>query len=239
MKNSKSSILIGFILLCLTLPSTPGRGQVILSLIFGDELNSEKNLFGIHLSGSTNHFSNFPDTQDLRAFNLGLFFTHKFNEKYMLNFDLLAKYQRGVKGIPFYDSGNEDINGIFEGKTGARRINYLSIPVSFRYLASERLFFEAGPQISMRTKAWDVFETEIADDPIEYRHDIRDQVSRFDLGYLAGIGLIIGKDKINALGIRHQKGFTDTLNEQEGSQKHSQWSIYANLPIGRGKMKTK
>lgn len=228
--------------LCLTLfmmtgASQEAKSQVLMSLLFGDDLNSETNLFGIHLNESTNHFSNYSDTKDLRSFNLGLFFGHKFNDKYMLNLEMLAKYRRGVKGIPFTESDNPDINSLFAESTAARTINYLSVPISFRYYHTERLFLEMGPQVSMRLKAWDIFEVEESNDLMEYRRDIRDQVSKFDLGYLIGIGMMIGKDKINAIGIRHHKGFNDALKDQAGSQKHSQWAVYANLPVGRGKMK--
>lgn len=235
--NWKTFILFGLILGFGILTPNKANSQVLMSLIFGDDLNSEKNLFGLHMNESTHHFSNYVTGKDLRSFSMGLFFSHRVNEKWMWNIEMLAKYKRGMKGLPFYDLGDEELNTLFQESTVAKTIKYLSVPFTMRYYRTEKLFLEFGPQVSMRMKAWDIFETREDGNKLTYKHDIRDQINKFDIGYVIGIGLMVGKEHINAIGIRHQQGFSDVIKDTPGNQHHSQWALYANLPIGRGKMK--
>ena len=64
---------------------TTSQAQVIMSLIFGDKLNNEDNLFGIHLDYSWNNMSLSGAQDPMTSFNLGLFYTHKFDENWHLN----------------------------------------------------------------------------------------------------------------------------------------------------------
>ncbi|TDQ19688.1 outer membrane protein with beta-barrel domain [Algoriphagus boseongensis] len=215
-----------------------GNSQVLMSLIFGDKLNSEDNLFGIHLNESLNTISNFEPSQSTSSFNLGLFFSKRMNDKWMLNLEMLAKYRRGANEIPAYSLGDENLDQLFQNTSVTREINYLSLPLSARYFLGERFFLEAGPQISLRTGAKDIFESSEDKDILSYKKDIRDQVNRWDFGYLTGIGFMIGKDQVNTLGIRHHESWSDVLIEEPGKQTNSQWALFVNLPIGRGKMKS-
>lgn len=216
--------------------SSASQAQVIMSLIFGDKLNNEDNLFGIHLDYSWNNMSMTGAQDRLKSFNLGLFYTHKFDEHWHMNVDLMAKYQRGAGAIPTYDLGDASLNTFYAEADVKRRINYFSIPATMRYVFNGAYFLELGPQISVRTNAKDVFDADLAQGDLELEVDIRDEVQRFDFGFLTGAGLYIGKDRINSLGIRYHGGFSDVMKNEAGKQNHSQIAIYANLPIGRGKM---
>lgn len=221
--------------LCMSLASS-SQAQVIMSLIFGDKLNNEQNLFGIHLDHSWNNMSLTQAQDPMNSFNLGLFFTHKFDENWHLNIDLMAKYQRGAAGIPVYDLEDPSLNAFYADAEVLRKINYFSIPASMRYAFKGAYFVELGPQISIRTKAKDIFEASPPQGDLTLEVDIREGVKRMDFGFVSGIGMYIDKDRVNALGLRYQGGFSDVMVDQAGKQNHSQIAIYVNLPIGRGKM---
>ncbi|MBN3581484.1 PorT family protein [Algoriphagus aestuarii] len=211
------------------------HAQVIMSLIFGDKLNNESNLFGIHVDVSSNHISDFEPSKSLSTFNLGLFFTHRWENSWELNVDMLAKYRRGAKGLSPYVLEDPTLTAQFAEADLERRINYLSVPVTFRYHVKNGFFGEFGPQISYRLKARDIFETTTPDGNLELEVDVRDQVQKFDFSLVFGLGTYLGKDQVNAFGIRYHAGLTDVMNQYEGNQKFGQWAVYANLPIGRGK----
>ncbi len=212
------------------------QAQVLLSLIFGDKLNTEENAFGIHLDYSFNNISNLPESNYQGSFNLGLFFSHKFDDHWEMNLDLLAKYVRGAKGIPAYPLLDPSLDSQFSGTRINRRINYLSAPITIRYRNKNGVFLEAGPQFALRTKkAFDYFETDLPDGDLSLKVDIKDQVSQFDISYVFGLGMYIGKDKINALGIRYYGGLINVMKNLESGNKYSQFAIYTNLPIGRAK----
>lgn len=228
-KKAYTLLLVGFLI------HSSLQAQVIMSLIFGDKLNNENNLFGLHMDVSSNQFSNFEPSKSLSTFNLGLFFTHKWENSWEINVDMLAKYRRGVKGLTPYPLQDASLTTQFADADVERRINYLSVPISFRYKVKNGIFGEFGPQVSYRLKANDIFETSPADGDLELRVDVRDQIQKMDFGLIFGVGTYLGKDQVNAFGIRYHAGLTDIMQEVDGSQKYGQWALYANLPIGRGK----
>jgi hypothetical protein len=217
-------------------PST-SQAQVLISLLFGDKLNNENNMFGLHLDYSSNQISGLEPSKSLGTLNFGLFYTHSWENNLELNIGMLAKYRRGATGIPAYSLEDADLTAQFEDTEVTKKISYMSLPISMRYKSPKGLFIELGPQVSYRLKAFDLFEASATSGDLKLDVDIRDQIKKVDFGYLAGVGAYIGKDKINVLGLRYQGGFSDIMINQAGKQTYGQWAVYTNIPIGRGKMK--
>ena len=212
--------------------------QLIMSLIFGDKLNSDKLFFGIHMDESWNNMTSVEGDKALNSFNLGLFFNYKFNDRWRGNLEMLAKYKRGENKIPFYsiDNGGETDNLFNESKV-RREISYLSIPMCIQYVTDYGLYFEFGPQVSYKIKAKDIFVTDTDEGELQFTKKIKKEVTNFDVGCLTGVGYYIGKSKVICLGVRYQMGFIDVMKNIEGNQLNRQWAIYSNIPIGRGKIK--
>jgi len=223
-------------LFCFTTFHSASHAQVLLSLLFGDKLNNEENMFGIHLDYSLNNITHLEQSKYLGAFNFGLFFTHQLDNNWALNVDFLGKYIRGASGIPAYSLLDPSLDNKFSGTTIDRKMNYLSAPITIRYLNSKSIFVEAGFQPSLRTKkTFDYFETSLPDGDLELKVDIDDQTKRIDLSYILGLGVYIGKFKTNVVGLRYYGGLIDVMKNQERGNKHSQFALYSNIPIGRGK----
>lgn len=227
--------VILFALIC-TLP-VKSNGQVLLGLIFGDDLNTESLAFGVHLDQSWNNYSQLDDGDPLRSFNFGLFFSKKLGEHWKGNASFLPVYRRGVSELPPYSLNNQELDISFAEGRVARQVNYLSLPVTIQYVMNFGGFLEVGPQISYRTRARDLFLTTFEGNTLIYENRIDDEVARWDFGWIGGIGIYLGKEKLTALGVRYHGGFTDALKNQPGNQVNQQWAIFANIPIGRGKMK--
>lgn len=226
-----------FLFIILLLVNHCIQAQVLMSLIFGDKLNTEQNAFGIHIDYSFNGITNLEESKaiGLGSLNLGLFFSRKFDDHWAWNMDLLGKYIRGASGIPAYSLMDPDLDTQFSGTHLDRKINYLSALPTIRYLNDKGMFVEAGAQFSWRTKkAKDYFEISVPDGDLLLEVDIRDQINQIDVSYVVGVGALIGKYKVDAVGIRYVGGIVNVMKNQ-GSNKHSQLAIYYNLPIGRGK----
>jgi long-subunit fatty acid transport protein len=207
-------------------------GQIILSLLFGDKLNSESLSFGIHLDYSWNQFTGIEKEKPLKNLNLGLFFTYHINERWHANLEMLAKYKRGADKLPPYDLGNDTLNGLFVDGSFSREIHYLSLPITIQYLLPAGIYAEIGPQFSFRTKAKDVFSADLPEGKLELEKDIRADINRWDMGWLAGVGYRIQRSNGISIGLRYQAGFSDVAKTWNGKQQHRQWGIYANIPIG-------
>lgn len=211
------------------------QAQVLMSLIFGDKLNNENNMFGLQAEYSSNHITSFDPSKSLGTFNLGLFFTHRWENNLELNVGLLGKYRRGATGITPYAIEDSDLTAKFAEGEVKKRINFFSLPATMRFKTEKGIFAELGSQISYRLKAVDIFEVDVPEGDLRLDVDIRDQVKKIDLSLIAGVGMYVGKDQVNAVGLRYHGGITDVLTSEPGKQTYAQWVLYTNIPIGRAK----
>ncbi|MCH4552658.1 outer membrane beta-barrel protein [Aestuariibaculum lutulentum] len=228
MKKYFTSVLILFALLV----SYKAPAQILLGLIFGDDLNSEKLIFGIHLNYSWNDISNLPESGSLNAFNLGLNFNYKISDKFRAQTEMLAKYTRGAGDIPVYSLGDEHLDALYADGKVSREIKYLSIPMAIQYLTAIGVYAEAGPHVSMRIKANDVFEADTPEGSLELKRNIKDVVNLWDFGWIVGVGYYIAPLKTTSVGVRYYGGLSDVM-DGPGKQHHQQWAVYANIPLGR------
>ena len=212
-----------------------GNSQILLSLLFGDKLNSDGLSFGIHGDYSFNKMSNMAGDKSLRSLNLGLFFTWHFSDQWHLNLEMLPKYKRGMRNLPVYAVESDSLNTLFTEGHIDRRIKYLTLPVTGQYMLSNGLFAELGPQLSFRLKARDLLSTSLEDGTLSLEKNIDDQIHRWDIGWLAGLGYRFTKSKLIAVGVRYQGGFSDVEKSIAGKQQHQQWGVYCNLPMGKTK----
>src|SRR5690242_19909376 len=92
------------------------QGQVLISLLLGDKLNSGKIEFG--LDGGVNY----PDIRGLNhsqlkgTLNLGFYFDIKLkNPQWMVHTGVLVKSSMGTSGLPVYLLNNADLDSAFAG----------------------------------------------------------------------------------------------------------------------------
>ena len=222
-------------MICLFLITGTARSQVILSLIFGDKLNSDELMFGLHLQYSWNNLSNMEPSSSLKKFNLGLFLTYKLNDKWQINTEPMAKYSRGASGMTPYTLGDPALDATYTGGSFTRTAGYVGLPITARYLIAERFFIEAGPNIELRINAEDEFKVATPYGDQLLKIDSKDLTSRWDFGFLTGAGTYLGKGKDIALGIRYAPGISDVMKDYDGTQAHQAFYIYTNIPIGRKK----
>ena len=224
------------ILLGLFVLSSRGHGQVLIALLFGEKLNSGKLEFG--LTGGLNlaNISNIPDAKSRAGLNLGLFFNIKLNDNLYVHPEAIPKYPTGVSKVKPYSLNNPGLDSLLSSGDVTRKIKNITVPILVRYRLKGQLFAEAGPQIGLRTKAKDFFES----GDLTYENDIEDHITRFDFGFALGLAQRLRKEPgAMALGIRYYFGVTDTDKFDEGSQKNNVWQINLSIPVGAAKQKQK
>ena len=95
------------------------RSQVLISLIFGDKLNSDKLEFGLSRRFNASNLSNVagnPDTKSLPGFHLGFYFDIKLQESLFIDTGVLVKSPMGDSSIAPYPVGDADLNSCGKGK---------------------------------------------------------------------------------------------------------------------------
>ncbi len=226
-----------FFLLLLAGASTGSYGQVIISLLLGDNLNSGKVEFG--LDGGINYCWQTGVQYDkaLPTFNLGFYFDIKTKHPmWLIHTGVIVKSNMGAAGLPVYPLNNPDLDNSFAAGSVERSLAYFNFPIMIKRKFNNHFFAEAGPMLGLLYAAHDEFSADVNGEPLTYRVDIRDAYRTLDAGLCAGIGYrLMGGNGMN-IGIRGYQGLMDILKTNPGESVTNQ-SLYftVGIPIGAGK----
>jgi hypothetical protein len=226
--NFKPLLLIFFILI-----SANSNAQVLISLLFGESLNSEKIEFGLTGGMNRSNFRDVPDAKGLNNFNLGFYFNINLMENSFLSTGVLVKSNVGATGMATYPLGDVDFDGIFEDGTLTTKINYFYVPIMWQQRIHTRLLLEGGVQTGLRTKAFDIFNVERNGGEVEFEKELGDSFYRLDAGVVGGMGYKLKKDlKSMSVGFLYYYGLVDVKATASQKIRNSSLNLYLRIPIG-------
>ena len=218
----------------------PGHSQVIISLIFGDKLNSDKIEFGLDGGLNWSTLKGLPDANSMIGFNLGFYFDFKLkNPNWMVNTGVIVKSPMGAEGLPVYSLGDDALDSAFSGGTVKRKIRYFNVPVMMKYQFKNHLYAKAGIQLGLRAKAFDEFLNTVKDDDdLKYKLKTRDNYHPLDAGLAFGLGYRLMKGNGMNLGVQYYLGLIDVvIDDTSPNQYNRSFYVTAGIPIGKGKKK--
>ncbi|WP_264565891.1 porin family protein [Flavobacterium sp. N3904] len=224
-----------FIALCFSFQSA--HSQVLLSLIFGDKLNSPNLEFGLEGGANFSTISNLEDAKYATDFNLGFYFDFNLkNPKWMVNTGVIVKSTMGADGLAVYSLNNENLDNVFAGGYVDRTIKYFNVPILIKYKFDNNIYVKAGTQLGLLSKAYDEFKNDYNGEDVEYKNNIRDQIHVIDAGLAVGAGYrLTGGNGMN-LGIQYYYGLVPVLKgDSSPNQFNRSFYITAGIPIGKGK----
>ncbi len=98
--------------------STAANGQVLISLLFGDELNSGNVEFGLDGGLNWTDLKGIDQAENLFGWNLGFYFDIKLSDpSWFLNTGVVVKGNMGADGISVYKLNRDDLDLLFaDGK---------------------------------------------------------------------------------------------------------------------------
>jgi hypothetical protein len=214
------------------------NSQVLISLLFGEKLNTEKLKFGLDGGVNFSNISNIDPSQFKAHFNLGFYFDLllKENTRWYLHTGVLVKSTMGPQGLNIYLTGNADIDSLFLDGKIERKLSYFNVPILVRYKFKNEIFIEGGANLGLLYKAYDNFYTDVIDkEDLTYALEVRDQYRRIDAGVMAGIGYNVLKGTGYNFGLRYYYGLTELMKENNGDpQRNSSIYLFASLPVGAG-----
>ena len=240
--NTKSQrFLLIFTFILIGIIPRQADSQVLLSLIFGDKLNSGKIEFG--LDGGLN-LSNMSNTEGNMAldWNLGFFFYIDLTEKSFLHTGVLVKSQWGTNNLRPYPTGDDDVDSLMlEEGTMDRNISYFNVPISYCHYIYKGVFLEGGFMFGLRSKATDEMRaTSDVGDEVIVKVDISKQMTRLDAGLLGGAGYKFQKGLGVAFGVRYYYGLVEAHTDNWGNKhNNSNLFFFVTAPIGKGKAQRK
>jgi hypothetical protein len=226
----KISILTLFLFFSLT-----PKAQILISLVFGDALNTPKIEFGLVGGLNRSYLTDIPDSKGLNQFNLGFYFHVNVKNNSFISTGVLVKSNVGATGMPVYAIGNADFDSIYQDGTLTKKISCFYVPIMYHHRFNNRWYIEAGPQAGLRTKAFDIFETTLDGDDLAYKKDVKDEYTRLDFGLTGGVGYKTKRIlKSMAVGISYYYGLVNVNKTPDVTMKNSSLNFYMKIPIGLG-----
>lgn len=232
----KSLIIIIISLFCFQ-----ANSQVLISLLFGDKLNSENIEFG--LEGGMNFASlDGISSNSKNYFNLGFYFDFNIKQdpNWIFYTGVIVKSNMGAKNIDVYSLNNTELDTAFSGGSVQRKISYFNVPLVLKRNLNNHFYLGLGGMVSLRSKAKDIFtQTIVDDDDLTYELDIKDKITTLDAGLLGTFNYKIKEGGMNIF-FKYYYGLVN-INKIDAGGKYFNRSIYlgVGIPIGANVKKDK
>ena len=212
------------------------HGQVLMSILFGDKLNTDGLEFGLDTGANWSEISDLDSSSYLRTFNIGFYFDIRLKNQWSIYTGVLVKANMGSDDLTEEDLVFLEVPLQPEDGTYSQRLNYFIVPGMIRYSFPNRIYLEAGPQLALMYKSVVEFYSETDDREILIKDFNEDAIRRFDAGISGGLGYKIKPVGGLTLGLRYYYGLTNVYKGRSGT-KNSSIFLKANFPVGAGKKK--
>ena len=217
------------------------QSQVLVTILFGDKLNSEGLEFGLEGGLNWTNISGL-DTEDYaRKWNLGFYFDIRIKKQWSLYTGVLVKSNFGVNNLTDGDlisleatNYNNLDTTTLEGSY-RQKINSFMVPVLIRYKFKNNLYLELGPQFSLMYNSWVEFESDIEGRDAIIKEYNKEKINKIDVGIIVGMGYQLFRGTGWTLGAKYYYGFVDVFKDVPGT-KNSSIYLKLNIPIGAGEV---
>ena len=211
------------------------HSQILISMIFGEKLNSEGIEFGLEGGFAFMDIGALDADDRLSGFNLGFYFDVRLDGPWRLYTGVLAKSGYGTRGLTDSDLALLQAAPQGEAGTHSQYINSFQLPAFIKYRFPSRIYAEAGPQFGLMYKSWVQFDSDMDGTQTRIRIENKDAISTFDVGGAIGVGYRLKPGPAGmTLGLRYYQGFTNAIKGLSGSRNNF-FYLKFNIPIGAGK----
>lgn len=236
MKNLLRIALISVALSC----SASANSQVLITLIFGDALNTDKIEFGLTGGYNRSYILDIEESTALNNFNLGFYFHIHMKKNSFLSTGVLVKSNVGAKGMDPYSIGDADFDSVFQHSEMTKKIPVFYVPILFHQRFNQRWFIEAGPQLGLIHQSTDIFKVSEFDGDVSYEKSVKDEYKHIDVGLYGGVGYKLKQQtKSISLGVGYYYGLVNVSKNPDYKIKNSSIYFFARIPIIPGKKKKK
>lgn len=225
------------VILILISTSHIGNSQILISLIFGDKLNSDKIEFGLDGGYNLSKMSGFSSGKPLGRLYIGFYFDFLMKGQWYFNTGVLVKSDVGLDGLKEEDVTFFDPTTVYsDSGTYSQRINYFHVPAAVKYKFKNHIYVRLGPQFALRYKGSLRFDGEQNNKTVQINTDNRELFERLEVSAIAGVGYKLRKGEGMNIGVKYMVGLTDILRDDTRSSKNSSFYFYVGIPIGKDKV---
>lgn len=208
------------------------QGQVLLTIIFGDKLNSPTTEFGLNAGASISTLTGIDNSTHTTNLAIGMFFTWKFHERYQFQPELYFSFKGGAEDISPFLIDDPGVELPIDQMDISRTTNYFSLPLLFKAQVINQFRIIVGPQFSLMTSNTDYmyYKVDKKRDLLARQQD-RSEAGRIDIGLSAGIGYKLGKGEGVSIEAKYYLGFLDTSAGSDINSKNRMIILQAGIPI--------
>lgn len=221
------------LLIILLFTGVQTQGQILISLLFGEMLNSDGLEFGLEGGFNWSKISEMETNKSLGTFNLGFYFDIRLKEQWSLYTGVLVKSNLGVNELSDNDLKFLGTDVYEENGDYSQEMRYFLVPALLKYNFENKIYIEAGPQFGLMYNAWVEFNSNVDGKDATIKEYNKDNLNRFDAGIMVGFGYKLNKNNGMSFGVKYYYGLLDVYKEREGT-KNSSIFLKMNVPIGAG-----
>ena len=223
-----------FLLIMLFAFGYQAHSQVLITLLLGDKLNSDKLEFGLEGGYNWATLSGMDAKRPLSTINLGFYFDIQLKKQLRLYTGVLVKSKLGIDNLSANDLTLLQSTTYDEEGTYSQQLNYFLVPILAKYNFKSNMYFELGPQAGLLHKAWVEYNSKIDDKEATVKEYNRDDINRIDFGLMAGIGYKMFQGTGWSFGVKYYYGLVDVYKNRSNT-KNSSLFLKVSIPIGAGK----
>ena len=212
------------------------NAQVLISILFGDALNTEKIEFGLTGGLNRSWIRTIDDAEGMNNFNIGFYFHILMKESSYLSTGVLVKSNVGATGMPTYPIGDPEFDDVYDEGVLTKKIPAFYVPILFHQRFNNRWYIEAGPQLGLIHQPTDIFKVDDYGGDLTYTRKTRGEYQYIDFGFYGAVGYkLMKKTKSTSLGIGYYIGLSDVAKDAYPDIKNSSFYLFCKIPIGVGK----
>jgi len=210
------------------------HSQVLIALLFGDKLSTDRFQLGIRLAGNWQNFMGYGGTDGRFSIGFGIYGTLKLSEGFSLQPELLFKDPRGAEGLSRDAFGNPNLDPLLQNAVVTAKLAYVSLPVLLKYSLTPQLSVGFGPQIGYLSSARNEYvATVYSENDLVFKDDIKSKLNTLDFALAFNLEYCLQKKKAIQIGLRYYLGLTDIYKDNPGdSVRNSVIQVYLGIPVG-------
>jgi hypothetical protein len=212
------------------------QSQILLTVLFGDKLNSDGLEFGLEGGFNFSDISELEANERLSSFNLGFYFDFRLKNQWNIYTGVLVKAKLGDARLSTNDLNFLGITPYETEGAYSQKINYFIVPALLKYNFPNRMYLELGPQFGLMYQSWVEFNSDADNRDIKIKDFNKDNLNRLDAGFTIGTGYKLLPETGMTIGLKYYYGLTNVYKGIDGTNNNSIF-LKVNLPIGANKKK--
>lgn len=215
----------------LLVSSIETKSQVLISLLLGDKVNSDRLEFGLEGGVNYSFISGMETNTFHHDWNMGFYFDIRAKKHLYFYTGVLVKSNLGVAKLTDNDLAFLGVDTYGPDGTYDQKISTFIIPALAKYRFDNGFYFEGGPQFGLMHKAWVEFNYDIDGKKAIIQESNKDMIHRLDAGVEIGTGYRFKGRSGWTWGVKYYYGFVDVYKKRAGT-KNSSIFLKVNIPIG-------